>query len=400
VTTTLLPTGVKEQTYSAQLQASGGTTPYSWDISSGALPQGLTLNSSTGQVSGTPTIEGTASFTVRVTDSSSPLRTATRDLSIEVVLRLLITTTSLPNATVGVAYTAQLQVSGGKPPITWNVTSGTLPTGLMLDSSTGVISGTPTTQGTQTFTVQARDSSSTPQTDTQNLGITVVSPVLLITTTRLPNTTGGKSYDFTLASQGGAPPITWTISAPALPLSLALDSATGRISGSVNPVSSDITVNFTVQASDSGTGSDTQPLSITVRADPPGLGRNDACPASAVAISNGSLRASLSPYADIDVYSFQATQGAQVTIEIFAQRLELDGDPATRDSFADTVVELLDNSCTQLTYNDDIDPGVIQDSLILNFSLPYTGTYYIRVRDFRGDGRPDLIYELRLSGAN
>ncbi len=78
----------------------------------------------------------------------------------------------------------------------------------------------------------------------------------------------------------------------------------------------------------------------------------------------------------------------------------MDGDPATRDSFADTVVELLDNSCTQLTYNDDIDPGVIQDSLILNFSLPYTGTYYIRVRDFRGDGRPDLIYELRLSGAN
>lgn len=393
LTTTSLPTGVKDQAYSANLRASGGTTPYSWDISSGVLPEGLTLNSSTGQISGTLTTEGTTSFTVRVTDSSSPPRVATRSLSIEVVLPLLVTTTSLPSATVGVAYSAQLEASGGKSPITWSLSSGTLPADLTLNTSTGVISGTPSRQEAQTFTVQARDSSSTPQTDTQDLGITVVPPGLLITTTRLPDTTGGKFYDFTLASQGGISPVTWEIPPEALPTGLELDPATGRISGTVNPVPAETTVNFTMQASDSGSETDTQPLSITVRADPPGLGRNDACPAGAVPISNGSLRASLSPYGDIDVYSFQGTAGQLVTIETIARRL-------APEAFTDTVVELLDSACSLLIYNDDIDLGIIQDSLILNFSLPYTGTYYIRVRDFRGDGRPDLIYELRLSGAN
>lgn len=118
-----------------------------------------------------------------------------------------------------------------------------------------------------------------------------------------------------------------------------------------------------------------------------------------------------------------------MTIEIFANagRLDLDGDPTNRDSYLDSVVELLNDTCPApqlggaspsiLAFSDDIDPGVVQDSLIRVSSdpfpsvtdaggkrppttLPYTGTYFIRVRDFRGDGRPDLIYELSLSGAN
>jgi len=89
-----------------------------------------------------------------------------------------------------------------------------------------------------------------------------------------------------------------------------------------------------------------------------------------------------------------------VTIEIFAQRLDLDSDPTTRDSQLDSIVELLNSSCAQLFYSDDIDPGIIQDSLIQDYTLAGNGNYFIRVRDFRGDGRPDLIYELSLSGAN
>jgi hypothetical protein len=95
-----------------------------------------------------------------------------------------------------------------------------------------------------------------------------------------------------------------------------------------------------------------------------------------------------------------STAGAQVTIEIFAQRLDLDGNPGTRDSWLDSVVQLLGSDCSQLTFNDDINPGIMQDSLIQNFPLPSTGTYFLVVRDFRGDGRPDLIYELSLSGAD
>lgn len=236
---------------------------------------------------------------------------------------------------------------------------------------------------------------------------------LAVNTTRLPDTGGNKSYNVLLASTGGVAPIAWSIFVGALPASLALDPLSGRISGNVDALGADTTVNFTVRATDSASPTPTtsdMPLSILVHAG--ALGRNNACTpgstAGTTAISNGRIRASISPYGDIDVYNFQGTAGQQVSIEIFAARLDLDGDPTTRDSWLDSVVELLDNSCpasqvngvSALAWNDDIDPGVVQDSLIQNFTLPSTGLYFIRVRDFRGDGRPDLIYELSLSGAN
>jgi hypothetical protein len=243
---------------------------------------------------------------------------------------------------------------------------------------------------------------------------------LAITTTQLPPSSGGKAYDVTLGSVGGTPPITWAVTTGSLPGTLALDPASGRIAGTLDVVSSDTTSNFTVQATDSSATPqpDSKLLSILVKKD--ALGSNDTCPAGATPISNGRIRASISPYGDIDVYSFQGTAGAEVTIEIFAQRLDLDGDPTTQDSYLDSIIELLDSSCTPIAVNDDIDPTIIVDSRISvsstpfpppcsytpcgdippPISLPYTGTYYIRVRDLRGDGRPDLIYELSLSGAN
>ena len=79
ISTTSLPTGTVGQAYSAQLNATGGTAPYTWTITSGSLPAGLTLSSS-GAISGTPTTVGTGSLTVRVTDAS--LLTAQQSLSI------------------------------------------------------------------------------------------------------------------------------------------------------------------------------------------------------------------------------------------------------------------------------------------------------------------------------
>jgi hypothetical protein len=111
-------------------------------------------------------------------------------------------------------------------------------------------------------------------------------------------------------------------------------------------------------------------------------------------------RASISPYGDVDVYAFQGTAGSRATIEIYAQRLTLYGDPTSTDVFLDSFLELLNSSCVQLTYNDDISSGIIRDSLIASYTLPYTGTYYVRISDLRADGRPDFIYEMHLSGAN
>jgi hypothetical protein len=255
---------------------------------------------------------------------------------------------------------------------------------------------------------------------------------LAITTSMLPVSAAGKDYNFLLASTGGAPPLNWSLvsSSGNLPDGLTLDPTTGRISGTIGQSAAGTTASFTVEATDSSVPTAhtaTRALSIQVEQGP--LPRNDGvCSSSstsdvATAISNGRIRASISPYGDIDVYSFQGTAGAQVTIEIFAKRLQLGTDPITKAplvSNLDSVMELLDDNCQTIAVNDDINPGIVQDSLIQVSSSPfpgpcsgtpcgdiappqslrYTGTYYIRVRDFRGDGRPDLFYELSLTGAN
>src|SRR5205085_979499 len=81
VTTTSLPTGTVSTAYTATLQATGGTLPYSWSLTSGTLPAGLSLNANTGAITGTPTTAATSNFTVQVQDSAVPAATATKPLS-------------------------------------------------------------------------------------------------------------------------------------------------------------------------------------------------------------------------------------------------------------------------------------------------------------------------------
>jgi hypothetical protein len=241
----------------------------------------------------------------------------------------------------------------------------------------------------------------------QTFTITAAEALALLTS-RLPDSGGGKEYYFIPQDAGGVPPLSWSVSSGSLPPGLSIDQTSdetaGLISGTVGAVGTDTTYNFTLQVSDSASTPHivTRALSIIVHA-AGGMGRNDVCTAGTTAgttqISNGRLRASISPYGDIDVYSFHGTAGSQVTIETFAARLNLYND-GVRDSYLDTVLELLDSNCNQIAINDDLPSGNSQDSLIQNFTLPATGTYFIRVRDWRGDGRPDLIYDLSLSGAD
>ena len=98
-----------------------------------------------------------ANFTVKVTDSATPTHvTATKSLSITIYATLTVTTSSLSNGTHNVAYNKSLAASGGNGSYTWSLSSGSLPPGLSL-SAAGVISGTPTTAGNYSFTVQVTD---------------------------------------------------------------------------------------------------------------------------------------------------------------------------------------------------------------------------------------------------
>jgi len=173
ITTEALPDGIVGTQYSATLSASGGTAPYTWSLVSGSLPTDLTL-SNAGVISGTPSAAGTYNFTVKVEDSSSPKKQATKQLSINVneqTQPLTITTEALPDGIVGTQYSATLSASGGIPPYTWSISSGSLPNGLILSPSTGAISGTPIEQGTYNFTVQVQDADS--NTAAKNLSITI-----------------------------------------------------------------------------------------------------------------------------------------------------------------------------------------------------------------------------------
>jgi len=170
VVTNALPSGAVNVSYPSQtLVASGGTAPYTWSVSAGTLPAGLSLSSS-GTILGTPTLAGTTSFTVQVKDNA--LATATQSFNLTInPASLSIVASTLPSGTVNVAYNQSVTASGGPSPYTWTLQSGSvLPQGLSL-SAGGTISGTPTAAGASTFTVQVQDNAL--RTATQSLSLTI-----------------------------------------------------------------------------------------------------------------------------------------------------------------------------------------------------------------------------------
>ncbi|WP_435102361.1 putative Ig domain-containing protein [Halarchaeum sp. P4] len=224
LTSTSVPAATAGQSYSTSLAAAGGTTPYSWSLTAGSLPPGLSLGSD-GILSGTPTAAGTYTFTATVRDADGTQ--VSRQFTVQVTPPLSVASPdTLPATPVGVTYTQTLLANGGTTPVSWNVSSGSLPPGLALTSS-GVLSGAPTQQGTYTFTVRATDANGATATKQYSLSVT---PALAVSTTNLPQWTVSQSgYTGTLAATGGTAPYTW--SATGLPTGLTLDPATGRITG-------------------------------------------------------------------------------------------------------------------------------------------------------------------------
>lgn len=158
----LTATGEIGVPYDDFLILTGGTAPFTFAIIFGSLPPGLTLNTSTGEISGTPTTAGIYSYVARVTDADG--NTAQTPGCPITITTLSINCPITNTFTVGVPYSGQVQVSGGVPPYTFAITAGSLPTGVTLDPSSGVISGTPTVGGTFSYTIQVTDSLGAVQT--------------------------------------------------------------------------------------------------------------------------------------------------------------------------------------------------------------------------------------------
>jgi hypothetical protein len=179
ITTTSLPSGTLGVPYDAFVNAAGATGTFTWTVTSGSLPIGLTLlttsTSTSAEITGTPTVLETSKFSVQVTDAAGASVTQALSITINPPPPLSVVTGSLANGMVGVGYSQNLQASSGVPPYTWTLAAGTfLPPGFNALSSNGVISGLPTQSGTFPFTVQVTDSSTpTPQKASANLSITI-----------------------------------------------------------------------------------------------------------------------------------------------------------------------------------------------------------------------------------
>ncbi len=158
ITTSSLADGETDVPYDQSIQTLYGHSPETFSITSGSLPDGLSLNSVTGAITGTPTTAATYNFTVQVVDNQS--YTDSQSLSIEVDPGVQITTSSLPPAVQNIEYdnnNAAVYITNGNGPYTYSLISGDLPPGISLDSSSGAITGTPTTVGNFNFTVEVSD---------------------------------------------------------------------------------------------------------------------------------------------------------------------------------------------------------------------------------------------------
>lgn len=231
-----VPAGTVGSPYGFTFTGAGGcgpALPYQFSVIGGSLPPGLTLASS-GTVSGTPTKAGGWSFWVNLSDQNPPSESwcvpsaAQREFTITIngggspapgptpaptpTPALSITTSGLPGATVGAAYSTTLSASGGSGTKTWTVAAGSLPAGLSL-SSGGVLSGTPSSPGTASFTAKVSAGGASSQRQFSlgvTAGLAIAAPTTKVGEVAVPLT-------IELNATGGSAPYRWELTQGSLP---------------------------------------------------------------------------------------------------------------------------------------------------------------------------------------
>ena len=154
---------------------------------------------------------------------------------------------TLPAGTVGSPYSASLQATSGTVPYQWSVASGTLPPGVALDAATGSLTGTPTVAGTYNFTAQVMDANQLSAQGGFSILVSAAPPPPAVVPATLPAGTVGSPYSASLQATSGTAPYHWSVAGGTLPPGVALDAATGSLTGAPTVAG---TYNFTAQVTD------------------------------------------------------------------------------------------------------------------------------------------------------
>lgn len=256
---TILSSGTVGQIFSQTFTAAPASGSYTYSIPPAAVPPGLTFNTVTGILSGTPTIPGTYGFTL----SASAFGVCTGEQSYSLTINCPAITISpagpaLHAGVIGEAYSQQLTANNASGTVNFTLSSGALPLGLTM-SLAGLISGTPTQSGTANFIVLATDANGC--TSTASYSLTVSCPAITISPLTLPAATTQVSYNQTVSAAPSGTVYNFATTAGALPTGLTLGSTTGVISGTPTAAG---TYTFTITATGFGACTGTREYTITV----------------------------------------------------------------------------------------------------------------------------------------
>ncbi len=271
ITTSSLPNGQVGTAYNQTIQTTGGTAPLTFSLI-GTLPTGLSLNTTSGVISGTTTAAATSSFTIKVTDAKScsdaqPLTITTSNAPV-CSLTATATPTVCNSATnqysVSGTITLTNNTAGGTATITDGTKSTTVTVAASATSVAYSLTGLTSDGASHTMTVSLSGCGSDVASYSAPSSCTVAVCNLAITTSSLPNGQVGTAYNQTIQTTGGTPPLTFS-SIGTLPAGLSLNTTSGVISGTPTAAA---TSSFTIQVTDSKSCSDTQPLTITTSSAP------------------------------------------------------------------------------------------------------------------------------------
>ncbi len=352
---------------SLSVNAGGGTAPYSFAVTSGALPTGLTLGP-TGAITGTPTTTGSFSFTIAASAGNC---SGSRSFTLTIACQnIAFTTTSLPAGMAGIAYSQTLNVTPAAAGYDFQLWQGNLPPGLTLNRVTGVISGLAAVTGTSYFAVRVQLPNSCSA--TQSYSLTINCPTIVaVAPASLPNgaMTTFYSQSFSATPAGGN--YTFRVTSGALPPGLTLNPATGALSGT--PTSNG-TFNFTIMATGFGDCTGNQAYAITVGNGCPTITLPDLPNGTPGQFYSNSVTATPS-----GTYNSAITSGSLPPgLTLFGAFGLIYGYPTAAGAFSFTITATDNNNCTgQRSYSMTIGSGTAA------LARAVAG-------DFDGDGKTDF----------